>query len=520
MFVVLAALCAGTDVSVYYDKASKKYTLGYSYDVGAAACGMFFDSDDASGWMNLHVEANKDNDDEVMAYAAGIVEGYLNQGLYKNYKRNTITNLCNDFLVCEKDQLPADVVAWFTENCQWVVKEVEKAGASSDFAWGAKIVLEQMKGIVDGHNRATSSAEAITLEDLWLIHSRSEMFDVFRKVNGRSAAAEPFIERHATSFVTKAPGTTDLFVAHSSWRSYGDSLKLSKRYRLPYHNEYSTIERRSLSGYPLILHSDEGMTITDQAIVVTATTIAIADDGLFAVMKPQGYPHWFRELVANQISHSGTEWVGNYAVNGTGGCGVEYTVVDMKRFAYGEDLLPNTVTVIDDVPSHIVSGDVTEVIEKNNYFASYDVPYFEEVRLKAGYEALAVSYPEMYSYTESSRAQILKSRAPKAVSRESVRDLIRYNNQSDPLQKNRPDLGISAREELLDDGRCAGAVDSKMTSVPRALHLHWEGAVGPSFTDAPEFAFSSTKNCASAEHTKVPDKLAYNWLGHYFDLDV
>ena len=519
MLALIFAAAVATDVSVYYDAASKKYTLGYTYDTGAAACGMFLDTNDASGWMNLHVEASNANTDEVMAYAAGIVEGYLNQGLYKYYKRNTWTNLCNDFVKCDGKELPSNVVEWFKENCRWVVNEVDKAAGGTAFAWGAKMVLEQMKGIVDGHNRATSSAEAITLEDLWLIHSRSEVFDVFRKLNAKPATEEPFIERHGTSFVTKGTGTNDLFVAHSSWRSYGDSIKVSKRYRIPFHNEYSTIQRRSLSGYPLLLHSDEGMTITDQAIVVTATTIAIAKADLYSAMKTQGYPHWFRELVANQISHSGTEWIANYEKESTGGCGVEYTVVDMKKFAYGEDLLPNTVMVVDDIPGSIVAEDVTEHVEQHNYFGSFDVPYNADIYQKAGYPGLAGQYPEMYSYI-SARSQILKERAPKAVSRESVRDLIRYNNQSDPIQKNRPDLGISAREELMKNGKCTGAVDSKMTSVPRALHLHWEGAVGPSFTEEPPFSFSSTKVCADSAHSEVPDKLAYNWLGHYFDIDV
>jgi len=139
-----------------------------------------------------------------------------------------------------------------------------------------------MRGIVEGCNRAAPEVEAIDLRDIWLLCSRSEIFDVHRMVIGARAAAEPFVERHATSVVRLFADHADLLIRHAAWRSYSDSIRLSKQYRLPFRSRDSAIQRRSLSGFPLIPHADEGLTITDQAMAVTATTIALANDSCFA----------------------------------------------------------------------------------------------------------------------------------------------------------------------------------------------------------------------------------------------
>jgi hypothetical protein len=270
----------------------------------------------------------------------------------------------------------------------------------------------------------------------------------------------------------------------------------------------------------MLLHADDGLTITDQGLVISSTTIALANSSLTDQIKDQGYPHWLRELIASQISHQATEWFENYKPFSSGACGVEWTVLDLKRFAYGEDLLDNTVLLVDDIPGMIVSEDVTSVVKEQKYIGSFDVPWNLEVFQMAGYQSLSESNPELYSYYDSSRSKILRERAPNVSTRKSVWELIGYNNVSDPNQNGRADLGISAREELVENGKCRGAIDRTWTSVTRALHLGWDGAVGPSFENQPGFGFNKTDVCKNVVHQDVPNDMAFFWKNQHYEVDV
>ncbi|KAH0785082.1 putative phospholipase B-like 2 [Histomonas meleagridis] len=508
-------------LSVYYNISSTSYyAVEDTYDSNAYARALLFDNVQKNGWYDLHVESNGAQVDQIQAYAAGYAEGVINHDFYKNFRSNFITNLCNKYIKCDtQGSLPANVVEWLSQNYDWVSNNIAQSEKNTPFYWAADVFLEQLKGIVAGYNSVDPNSQ-ITILDLWILNSRSEIFNIYRKLNGIDPTVEPVIERRGTSFVTPFGDHENLVIAHSTWASYGDSIKISKRYRLPFHNAYSKIERRSLSSYPFMLHSDQGMTITDHGMIITATSIAIANQALYYQINFQGFPFWLRELIADQTSHNNFEWYDNYKPFQSGCAGIEWTIVNMKQFLYRNAFLRHTVSVVDEIPGSITRTDVTAVAESNGYFASFDVPYDEDIFKEAGYQTLETNHPEFYSYNQSARHKILRDRAPLVKDRESARTLIRYNDVNDPYQAARKDLGISARQENIANAYCAGAVDAKLTTIPKALHLNWEGAIGPNFDDGDKFEFSKYQICQFSKHDGVPDQLAFKWAQHYFDIDL
>ena len=58
-------------------------------------------------------------------------------------------------------------------------------------------------------------------------------------------------------------------------------------------------------------------------------------------------------------------------------------VVDVGRFARGagEALAPGTLWVVEQIPGLVVSADATGALARG-YWASYNVPYFDEVRAR------------------------------------------------------------------------------------------------------------------------------------------
>lgn len=509
-------------VSVYYDAASESYThVSGEYDSRAAARAILIDNHEKNGWFDLHVEANEANDDEIQAYAAGYAEGFISQSLFKPHMNNVYSNLCNKYIKCENGKIPTNVKSWFDYNYKWVKNTIESNSETGylEFYWCANLMLITLNGMVKGYNSVDPN-EQITIQDLWMFNSKSDILNVYRKLNSVDPTQEPVLEKGGTMYVTQFGEHEELTVAHSTWDSYGSSTKMSKRYRLHFHNVFSKISRRSLSSYPMMLHSDKGMTITDQGLVISATSIAIASSDLLNFISIQGFPFWLRELIADYISYNAKEWMENYECF-PAGSGVEWTIVNLKQFLYRNDLLENSIVVIDEIPTMINFNDVTEVADhKNQYFASFDIPYDKEVYKLAGYEKLASINPDLYSYENSSRDKILGERAHAVNNRLSARELIRYNNINDNNQLNRPDLGISLRKEQATSPYCVGAIDAKITTVSRALHLHWEGAVGPSFDTIEPFKFDNYQVCHDVKHDNVPDELGFGWTNHYFDIDI
>lgn len=520
MIWLFSLLVSSEMISVYYNATSKKFyhQLG-KYDALAYARGIFNNNINTSGWADLHIESSSGYSDDIQAYTAGFAEGAINQDLFKLHRQNAYSNLCNGFIKCTNNAIPFEIVEFFKTNYQWALNDIQGPHPQDGFYFAASVFLKQLTGIVDGYN-AVNPNDQITIEDLWLYNCRSEIFDVYRHLNTIPATTEPFVERRGTIFITSPNKYDDVVYGHTSWRSYGDSIKMSKRYRLRFRNNNNKILRKAISSYPFMIHSDDGMTITDQALVIGSTSIAIASDPVLKKINPQGYPHWFRELIASQLSHNGDEWATFYEQKPSGTCGVQHLILNMKNFMYKEDLLDHSVDLIDEIPGLITKDDVTNLTETRDYFGSYDVPYNKSVFVTAGYDTLVAMNPDLFSYEDSSRAKIIADKVPRIQNIKGSKDIIRYNDLTNEYQKKNAMLGISPREEI-NGTKCWGSIDAKITSVPRALHLHWYGISGPPNNGFGNFTFSKYKDkCAQTSHFGLPDDLSFDWIGHYFDLDI
>ncbi len=155
----------------------------------------------------------------------------------------------------------------------------------------------------------------------------------------------------------------------------------------------------------------------------------------------------------------------------------QWMIVDLNRFnASLTALEPGTLWVLEQIPGYYEAKDMTKMLEKNTYWASYNRPYFEEVRVasRRSHRPPTVAFPqvnkrsmyahytqqhgEMFSYMKSPRARIfardhvnvsaaqsascacrrLKARAPQVRDVESMKHLMMQNKwQTDPFSKAR-----------------------------------------------------------------------------------
>ena len=48
-------------------------------------------------------------------------------------------------------------------------------------------------------------------------------------------------------------------------------------------------------------------------------------------------------------------------------------IIDNKQFVAGQPLRPNTLWVVEQIPGYTVSADVTNILQKQGYWGSYNI---------------------------------------------------------------------------------------------------------------------------------------------------
>ena len=143
-------------------------------------------------------------------------------------------------------------------------------------------------------------------------------------------------------------------------------------------------------------------------------------------------------------------------------------VVDTKLYQAGKALPNNLFWVIEELPGYYIGQDQTSYLEKNKYFPSFNVPFYQEIYDAAGYIKAAAQDPEN-SYVNSSRALIFQRDGLNVVYEGMpLHTFMRYNKyQTDPLSNDNPGHSIASRYDLLPGSKAIayGAIDAKISSV-------------------------------------------------------
>ncbi|KAF0702360.1 hypothetical protein AaE_015988 [Aphanomyces astaci] len=210
--------------------------------------------------------------------------------------------------------------------------------------------------------------------------------------------------------------------------------------------------------------------------------------------------------VANALAVDGPSWTVYFGAYNSGTYNNQWMVLDTSRFADGA-LLPHGLTLLEQLPGEIMVQDVSNVVNTQGYWASYNIPYFEHIYNKSGFAAkAAASTDSSWSHSDCARAKIFRRDAPHVHSIADLKRLMRANNyQHDELSLGDPGRAIAARYDLASNPlefALNGAIDAKVTSVHLARQLQCEAVLGPSNDNQPTF-----------EWTAAYDKLALH-KGH------
>merc|ERR1719446_952006 len=95
-------------------------------------------------------------------------------------------------------------------------------------------------------------------------------------------------------------------------------------------------------------------------------------------------PDFVRIMVANRLATSAGDWVQQMAESATGTYSSQWLVVDYNKFSPGSDLQQGTFYVLEQAPGISHYEDMSQRLQQDGYWASFDRAFFDDVRAKTG----------------------------------------------------------------------------------------------------------------------------------------
>ncbi|XP_078410184.1 putative phospholipase B-like 2 [Cetorhinus maximus] len=469
-----------------------------------------------SGWSYLELTTNGTYNDSLQAYAAGVVEAAVTKPYIYMHWMNTLFHYCGPFkyqtAYCEK------LKNYIETNLAWIEDQLARVGDEA-YWHQVRLVLLQLQGLEDSYDNHISFPHG-------KFHLRPFGFILFQMagdledlemVFNKTDSSKAFGSGSCSALIKLLPGNKDLLVAHDTWTNYQTMLRIIKKYKLSFKLTPGgdlTIpgEEQAFSSYPGALFSGDDFYIMSSRLVALETTIGNNNAQLWKFVQPIGsVMEWLRNIVANRLAKSGAEWAGIFKDFNSGTYNNQWMIVDYNYFTPGQfDIEKKLLTILEQIPGQIIIADKTDELIRRGYWASYNIPYFEEIFNASGKQVLVKEYGDWFSYNKTPRAQIFRRNQTLVQDMDSMIKLMRYNNfKNDPLSeceqcnpKRNGENSISARSDLNPANgtypfsalglRSHGGTDMKVTSFELHKTYQMIAVSGPTWDQVPAFQWSKS----------------------------
>lgn len=519
-------------------------------DREADAWATFNDSLHTIGWSQLWVQtaslpeadaAVKRKRQAEILFAAGYAEGMLTHHRIDEHYKNVFTTFFPNGDSTDKQTI-LKLKLFLQQNIDWMREQIEFYAQTEQqdhpdaSYWEAMSgLLAQFDGLVAGYQSASqeptgpiSSVEMFMLNadgDLEDLISIVQMGDQEIKVSPVTQALEMFLKNlKCSALIRVLPDFQEIVWGHATWDDYSSMNRIFKHYDLPLPASFASSQldttdgRRkiSLSSSPGYLSSVDDWYMTNAGLGVMETTHGVFDPSLYQTVTSKSVLCWLRSKVANMLATSGPTWANTFAKYNSGTYNDQWMVIDTKRFVKGHGLLAEGLTVLEQLPDFIHVEDMSEVVNRQGYWGSYNVPYFTSTYVRSGFMAtyLATNQSDSWSHAKCPRAQIFARDAPKIESLSDFKQVIRSNNwQQDPLSLGHPSHAVAARYDLEDELMFSldGAIDAKVTTSAMLEQMTCEAESGPTYADGNTVFEWTTAMDALSPHFGHPQRFEFGY---------
>ncbi|XP_027059115.1 putative phospholipase B-like 2 isoform X2 [Pocillopora damicornis] len=460
--LLLVSLAYGDDeiYSAILEKGEKSSNVVIrrgNYD-DPVASGKLSGSIQKSGWEFFQVVTRGDYKDKQQALVAGMLEGYVTSHLIDMHWLNTLADYCS-----EDPDFCFSLGEFLGENLSWMRFQIQN-NPTDEYWHQVELVLEQLEGLKEGYRENKSKAEGAVIPDFGFL---------LMQVAGDLDGLEQALDSDIPAIV---PGKKQCF-----------------------------------SSYPGRLLSGDDFYMINSGLLVQETTIDNDNPALWKYVQPVGTVlEWIRNLVANRLANTAREWVEIFSKYNSGTYNNQWMVVNYKQFVPNQPLAPDTFWVLEQLPGTVIMADMSEILDNERYWASYNLPYFPEIYNLSGQPENVKKYGPWFDYHLNPRAQIFKRDQGKVNDLSGFITLMRYNDYKyDNLSKcscsppYSAENAISARSDLNPANgsypfsflghRNHGGTDCKVTSYDLFnKSLSCMAVSGPTHDQQPIFKWSTS----------------------------
>ncbi|XP_062522437.1 phospholipase B-like [Corticium candelabrum] len=476
------------------------------------AYGSFVDEINKTGWSQLDIRSGYGLpvDDEVVMYAAGYLEGAFTARMIPQCQHNLRSIMME---VIKTDENLAKVEKFLQQQFDWMKSMI--MGNKKDPFWRhIHLIYQQFMGLFDGYNAFSPTGKQATELEFLLFNAYPNTPDILAAVVPEMAPKwdEMTIEEirrksallgHCSALVKVTPGYEDVLIGHTTWTGYPSMLRIFKHYSFNLQEPTTGSQTLSFSSYPGVLVSIDDYYIMGRGMVMMETTNDVYDNRLFKLVKPESLLTWQRVRVACQMAHDAMEWTDAFTRYNSGTYNNQYMIVDLNKIKVKDSIGDNALRIAEQTPGLVVSTDVTPVL-RAGYFASYNVPFSEEIYNRSGYPAFVAKHGPEFSYSLAPRAKIFRRDQSKVVDIESLKHLIRYNNyKNEEYADQDPCNTICCRGDLSATPNADGCTDAKVTNYSLAYSRITHGISGPT-TEGGLPVFSFTGAFKDVAHEGMP----------------
>jgi hypothetical protein len=119
--------------------------------------------------------------------------------------------------------------------------------------------------------------------------------------------------------------------------------------------------------------------------MVTETSLDVFNAAILSLIKPGTMLSWMRARIANVMATSGSQWAEYFSQLHSGTYANQWMVLDYNRFTPHSAPHPGFFTVVEEIPGYIHYEDMTDILTHESYWASFNVPYFEDISMLTGF---------------------------------------------------------------------------------------------------------------------------------------
>lgn len=448
----------------------------------------------------------------------------------------------------------SEMIQFVEDNFAWMQEQADSAFLESDFWYAVKFSLNQLMGMLrglmdgcpsDSTDTHWDSLENPTMTHLLLLNAWGDLYQItakyfepgrgrgiirnrldgsasFRKRSVRESST--FVER-CSAIIKLLPNYADIVFGHATWDTY-ESLgpRIFKHYSFPLMRSGSQILPYDVyfsSSPGLISSVDDFFTVSGYGqFGVIETTNDLLNFELLQLVEPQSLLSYVRAVVSNQLASTGREWAETFSQYHSGTYTNQWMILDLNRFTPSKLPVHGFLTILEEVPGRVHWEDMTDALARDNYWPSYNSPFFKDIQELSGYST-ACNLSSVWCYDTCPRANIFRQRQGSIQNEADVQAVLAYNDfENDPLSLDDSCNAPACRGDLepnLANRGPYGALDAKVTSVINSRRTVGElpiihARLGPTTDQQPVFCWSSLGESEKQySHNGQPDCFNFDW---------